>query len=185
MARAAREIVDMARHRTLHAKGASTLIAAVCRPADAWPQTDDARRACPDCAGSAHVRSHGASHACLWRARPRRPPEEPAAEREVSQGFACAEPSLKVLAPAPNSACLIWRRSRAVLVRMLDSHFGPLRDTILVIASPCVVHHTRRTASSPYLSGSACKAGRARRPAFHINLWHGLWPVRIQRRQTH
>jgi hypothetical protein len=71
--------------------------------ADARPQSDDAAEARGVAQASAHIGA--VRQPCgAGGERDRAPPEEPAAEREVSQGLRVGpNTSLKVLAPAPNS----------------------------------------------------------------------------------
>ena len=101
-----RDVLDIARHRALDAEIAIDRGRAYARRGRCSDAGRRCRRSWRDCAAAAHVgamRQPGRS-GCE---RHRGAAEEPAAEREVSQGLRVApNTSLKVLAPAPNSGVL-------------------------------------------------------------------------------
>ena len=102
-----REVLDIARHRALHAEIAVDLGDRRVRDAaDARPHADDAAEA-RGIAQRPPMSEPCASQAMPVASATAAPPEEPAAERDVFQGFRVVpNTSLKVLAPAPNSGVL-------------------------------------------------------------------------------
>ena len=131
-----REVLDIARHRALHAEVAihSPPGRSYARRGRCSAAGRRCRRSSPDCAASRPCRSHAPARPCRSRAPTAAPPEEPAAERDGVPGIAGrAEHFVEgVGAGAEFRRVRLGVDHAAIAFEMLDQDVGFRRDGVLV-----------------------------------------------------